>query len=85
MMETALSAVEITGVIDENRQLHLDGVLPVSGPIPVRVIVLYPSSAELEETQWLQAAATSPTFAFLNDPEEDIYTLADGKPVQNEV
>jgi hypothetical protein len=84
-METTMTAVEMTGSIDENRQLHLDGVLPVSGPIPVRVIVLYSASAELDEIQWLQAAASNPAFAFLNDPEEDIYTLADGKPVQDEV
>jgi hypothetical protein len=25
--------------------------------------------------------ATNPSFAFLKDPEEDIYTLQDGKPV----
>jgi PHD/YefM family antitoxin component YafN of YafNO toxin-antitoxin module len=36
--------------------------------------------AELEEYGWLKAAANNPAFDFLNDPEEDIYTLADGKP-----
>lgn len=36
--------------------------------------------AELEEYEWLKAAARSPAFDFLKDPEEDIYTLADGKP-----
>ncbi len=36
--------------------------------------------AELEEYEWLKAAASNPAFDFLNDPEEDIYTLADGKP-----
>jgi hypothetical protein len=29
-----------------------------------------------------EVIATNPSFAFLNDPEEDIYTLADGKPVR---
>jgi hypothetical protein len=84
-METTLTAIEITGVIDENRQLHLDGTLPISGPISVRVIVLYPATEELDETKWLQAAATNPAFQFLSDLEEDIYTLADGKPFQDEV
>jgi tetratricopeptide (TPR) repeat protein len=35
---------------------------------------------EIDEYEWLHAAATNPVFDFLKDPEEDIYTLADGKP-----
>jgi hypothetical protein len=34
--------------------------------------------------EWERAIATNPSFAFLNDPEEDIYTLEDGKPVSYE-
>jgi hypothetical protein len=37
---------------------------------------------DLGPGQWESAIATNPSFAFLNDPEEDIYTLADGKPVR---
>ncbi len=83
-MESALTAVEMTGTIDEHRQLQLDGELPVRGPMRVRVLVLYPLSDEWDETQWLQAAARNPAFAFLNDAEEDLYTLADGKPFHDE-
>ena len=36
--------------------------------------------AELEEYQWLKAVVRNPALDFLKDPEEDIYTLADGKP-----
>lgn len=36
--------------------------------------------AKLEELEWLKAALGNPAFDFLKDPEEDIYTLADGKP-----
>jgi tetratricopeptide (TPR) repeat protein len=35
---------------------------------------------EIDEREWLRAAASNPAFDFLKDPEEDIYTLADGKP-----
>ncbi len=38
----------------------------------------------LELGEWERAIATNPSFAFLNDPEEDIYTLEDGKPVNPE-
>ena len=39
---------------------------------------------DLDEQTWLQAIATNPSFAFLHDSEEDIYTLEDGKPVNHE-
>jgi hypothetical protein len=84
-METTLTAIELTGMIDENRQLRLDSQLPIGGPMAVRVIVLYPTGDEFDELKWLEAAAANPAFDFLNDPAEDIYTLADGKPVQDEI
>jgi PHD/YefM family antitoxin component YafN of YafNO toxin-antitoxin module len=36
--------------------------------------------AELEEYEWLKNWIKNPAFDALNDPEEDIYTIADGKP-----
>ncbi len=79
-----MTAIEVTGIIDENHQLKLDEPLPVTGPMPVRVIVLYPIPTDIDESLWLQAAASNPAFEYLQDPEEDIYTLADGRPVQDE-
>jgi hypothetical protein len=79
-METPLTAIELIGTIDEQHQLRLDEVLPVSGPRRVRVIVLYPNDDSWDEKQWLQVASRNPAFADLAKPEEDIYSLADGKP-----
>ena len=79
-MEAQMTAIEMTGTVDENRQLRLDGTLPVIGPVRVRVLVLYPITQEWDEAEWLQSAARNPAFESLSDPEEDIYTLADGKP-----
>jgi len=84
-METTMTAIEMTGRIDEHHQLLLDRPLPVSGPMRVRVIVLYPIDDEWNETEWIQAAARNPAFDFLNDPEEDIYSLADGESFRDEV
>lgn len=39
---------------------------------------------ELEQQEWLKMAATNPVFGFLNDPEEDIYTLEDGRPLKDD-
>ena len=84
-MEATMTAIEMTGTVDEHHQLQLDDALPIPGPRRVRVIVLYPLTDEWDETEWLQAAARSPAFAFLSDPEEDIYSLADGKPFHDKV
>ena len=48
----------------------------------MRVILLYPDEqqGDIDETEWLYAAATSPAFDFLKEPEEDIYSLNDGRP-----
>ncbi len=79
-MVANIKAIEVSGEIDEARQLHLDEPLPISGPSRVRVIILVPDQSDLEESEWLIAGATNPAFEFLADPEEDIYTPSDGKP-----
>jgi len=83
-MTSALKAVELSGTIDEQRQLHLDSPLPVAGPTRVRVIILFTDQTDIDEREWLRAAATNPAFDFLKEPEEDVYTLADGKPFHDQ-
>lgn len=83
-MQTATKAIETTGTIDAQHHLVLDGALPITGPTRVRVIILVPEVSDINETEWLQAAATNPAFDFLKDPEEDIYTLSDGRPFYDE-
>jgi hypothetical protein len=80
-MEATMTAIELTGTVNERRQLQLDDLLPIPGPKRVRVIVLYSPVDEWSEMEWLQAAARNPAFDFLKDPEEDIYSMADGKPL----
>jgi hypothetical protein len=79
-MDAILKAITVTGTIDEQRQLHLDAPLPIAGPSRVHVIILIPEEADIDEREWLRLAPTNPAFDFLGAPEEDIYTLADGKP-----
>ena len=79
-----MRAIEVTGTVNEERQLRLDSSLPISGPLRVRVIVLYPPEEELEESDWIRAAARNRAFDFLKEPEEDIYTLVDGKPFHDQ-
>lgn len=78
-MEVTKRAIEATGTIDVERHLVLDEPLPVAGPAKVRVIILL-EEADIDEMEWLKAAAANPAFDFLKEPEEDIYTLSDGRP-----
>lgn len=82
-METPLRAIELIGTIDEKGQLHLDEPISAVGQGRVRVILL-PEEAEIGENEWLKAAASNPAFDFLEDPDEDIYTLDDGQPFNDQ-
>ncbi len=78
-MGGTLRAIEVTGTVDERRQLRLDEPLPVASSGKVRVIVLI-SDEDPEEAEWLRSAANNPAFDFLGDPGEDVYTPEDGRP-----
>jgi hypothetical protein len=79
-----MKAVEAYGHIDSKGSLQIHTPTPLQEG-DVKVIILYTENDErAEEQQWLRAVSGNPAFAFLNDPEEDVYTLNDGKPLQDE-
>ena len=84
-MDTMMTAIEVTGQVDEERRLQLDDLLPIAGPRRVRVIVLYSAEDDIDEMEWLSAAANNPAFSFLNDAAEDIYSVTDGVPFRDEI
>ena len=84
-MDNALTAIEATGIIDEEKRLQLDQSLPLTGPKRVRVIVLYADDEKPDEGEWLCAAARNPAFADLADSAEDIYSPDDGEPFVDQV
>ncbi len=75
-----LTAIVTTGTIEQNGRIVINETFSVSEPTSVRIIVLFPESEDFGENEWQQAASKNKAFDFLNDPDEDIYTLADGKP-----
>jgi len=83
-MEAAKKAIETTGTIDAQHPFVLDETLPITEPTHVRTSHLLPEDSDINETEWLQAAAANPAFDFLKDTEEDIYTLSDGRPFYDE-
>ncbi len=74
-----MKAIETTGTIDKNGLLH---VLPMEEKDrAVKVIVLVPDEDDFEnENSWLHSASQSPSFHFLKDTAEEIYTTQNGKP-----
>jgi hypothetical protein len=48
------------------------------------VIILVVEETDIDEQEWLRAAASNSAFDFLKDPSEDIYTLSDGKPFNDQ-
>lgn len=76
-----LTAIETVGTIERSGKIVIDETFSVNAPVSVRVIVLFPESEDFNEKEWRQAAAKNEVFDFLNSPEEDIYSLTDGKPI----
>ena len=82
MIAKHMKAIEITGSIDEQGNVELDQPLTATKATRFRGILLFP---ELDEAQeWSLAALKTSAINLLNDPEEDIYTLEDGRSIDPE-
>ncbi|MBI3784799.1 MAG: hypothetical protein HY270_15505 [Deltaproteobacteria bacterium] len=79
-----MKAIEVHGRIDQRQKLRVDESLPGTRPGKVRVLVLVPDDADINEQEWLRSAARNPVFGTLSDPSEDLYTIADGMPLRDE-
>ncbi|MGH9348561.1 MAG: hypothetical protein ACRD26_14980 [Vicinamibacterales bacterium] len=74
-----MKAIEVVGTIEESRRVRLDEPLPPGVEGRVRLIILI-GEDEPSDREWLHAATQAGAFDFWNAPEEDRYTLRDGKP-----
>ncbi len=79
-MGEVVRVLETMATVDEEDRLILDERLPLQAKARVRVLIFIPEEEDIPEDQWLQAASKNPVFSFLEEPEEDIYSLADGRP-----
>jgi len=70
-----MKALETTGTIEKSGILKLDKPFPISGRQKVKVIILYAEEEEIDESQWLASIKGNPSFAFLTNKKEDIYSL----------
>jgi hypothetical protein len=76
-----MNAVKLSGTVDANRRLSAQ--VPASiPPGPVTVLVLSASQEDNEAHAWTAGIAQEWADE-LSDPDQDIYTLADGEPVRD--
>jgi hypothetical protein len=78
-----MKALETTGTIGKSGVLKLDSPISISEKQKVKVIILYTEEEEIDESLWLSAVKGNPSFSFLENKKEDIYSLADGKPFRS--
>ena len=76
-----MKAIETSGTINKSGLLKLDRPLVFHKKQKLKVIILYEEDDRISDDEWLKALSTNPVFDFLKDEKEDIYTLADGKPI----
>ena len=75
-----MGPLRVTGHVDEER--HLSAEVPDSiPPGPVTVLIM-PASQEDEAGDAWTAGIAHEWADELNDPRQDIYTLADGEPLR---
>ena len=74
-----MQAIETVGEIDQKGNLILKAPLYLRNK-KVRIIILLSEQEDLDDQTWLQAIQ-NPAFDFLKEPDEDIYTINDGKPI----
>lgn len=77
-----MKAIEINTKTDKNGHLKI-GYNLNKAEKEVRVLILYNEDySDLDdEKMWIDSISSNPAFHFLNDPDEDIYSLNDGEPI----
>jgi hypothetical protein len=80
-----MQAIEINSRTDNSGHLRIDIPTKRSNK-SVRIIILVGEDEDIleEEKIWLYANSKNPSFDFLHEPEEDIYSLKDGEPLNYE-
>jgi hypothetical protein len=79
-----MRAIEISANTDQSGHLKIDYMLNKADR-NVRVLILLEDDIyeQEEEKLWMNTISTNPTFDFLNDPAEDIYSLKDGEQLND--
>ena len=68
--------------IEIREHLFFPAELVIPANQKVKLIILIPEVEDIEEEEWLSAIQNNEAFDFLHDPEEDIYSIEDGRPIE---
>ena len=79
-----MQAIEINSKTDRNGHLQISYKLNKSNS-NVRVLILIDdvNQEQDQEELWLNSISGNPAFDFLNAPDENIYDVTDGKPIND--
>lgn len=76
-----MKAIELNYKTDNEGRLNIEYQLDRLNSA-VRVLILVEdTTSQDEEKEWLKAISDNPSFEFLKDDSEDIYSLTDGEPI----
>ena len=80
-----MQAIEINTRTDNTGRLRIDVPIKKRNK-SVRIIILVGENEDNieDEKTWLYANSKNPSFDFLHEPEEDVYSLKDGEPLNYE-
>ena len=78
-----MKAIEFKAKTDNQGQLKVDIPLQQHNK-EERLIILLNEDEQTEDSNWLHFNSKNPSFDFLNEPEEDVYSLNDGEALQND-
>jgi hypothetical protein len=79
-----MRAIEITGSVTESGDVQLDQPLTGAKSTRFRGILLFLDSDDAQTQEWAGFAIQASVQDWLDDPEEDLYTLNDGEAVDDE-
>lgn len=79
-----MQALESTGFLDDQGMLQIDKPVNIINQ-KVKVILLIPEQEETEHQVWLESISANPTFDFLKEEAEAIYSITDGEPLINKL
>jgi hypothetical protein len=80
-----MKAIEVTGSVNKEGYVAFDRPIANAQPLRFRGILLLPDSVDSQDEEWSPAAISASVRDLLDDPEEDIYTLEDGEPIDAEI
>jgi len=75
-----MNTIRLSGQVDENHRLS--AYVPESIPAGPVTLIIVPESQEDEAGDAWMAGIAKEWLEDLDDPRQDIYTLADGEPVR---